>query len=202
MRAMPKTCGPKVFSPSRYEGFTLIEVVVSAFILAIGMLGLAALQGKGMRFAINAYYTSQAALMASDMSDRIRANKAGLNFYTNGGAAIAGTNNNCMSDENGGAASNCTPAQMAANDIFHWKAYVASGMPSGSGQVIFSAAATTQVNYFSVAAGATVATPAVPALCPAQSYLITIAWNLRNFNTAQGNGNNPDQTYTLCLTNP
>ena len=55
-------------------GFTLIEVLISMVILAIGLLGLAAMQTISLRDNQDAHYYQQATLLAYEMQDRIRAN--------------------------------------------------------------------------------------------------------------------------------
>jgi type IV pilus modification protein PilV len=60
------------------RGFTLIEVLVALFVLAIGLLGLAMLQTTGLRFNTNSYSRTQATLLAYDIMDRMRANVAGF----------------------------------------------------------------------------------------------------------------------------
>lgn len=61
----------------RQAGMTLIEVMVSVLILAIGLLGAAAIQLNALRYTDSARMTSQASFVAYDMMDRIRANVDG-----------------------------------------------------------------------------------------------------------------------------
>ena len=42
------------------QGFSLMEVLVALLVLAIGLLGLAALQARGVKFNHDAYLRSQA----------------------------------------------------------------------------------------------------------------------------------------------
>ena len=58
------------------HGFTLLEVLVSMIIFAIGMLGLAGMQGIALKDNNDAYHRSQAVFFAHDLGDRIRANPA------------------------------------------------------------------------------------------------------------------------------
>src|SRR3982750_3403585 len=60
----------------RQTGMTLIEVLVSVLILAIGLLGAAAFQLNALKYTDSARMTSQASFIAYDMMDRIRANSA------------------------------------------------------------------------------------------------------------------------------
>jgi type IV pilus assembly protein PilV len=61
----------------RQCGMTLIEVLVSVLILAIGLLGAAAIQLNALRYTDSATMSSQASFIAYDMMDRIRANVDG-----------------------------------------------------------------------------------------------------------------------------
>ena len=66
---------------SRQAGFTLTEVLIAMLVLAIGLLGLAALQAYGIRFNTDSYIRSQATNLAYDLMDRIRANRSELDTY-------------------------------------------------------------------------------------------------------------------------
>ena len=55
-------------------GMTLIEVLVSVLILAVGLLGVAALQLKALKYTDSSRMISQASFIAYDMLDRVRAN--------------------------------------------------------------------------------------------------------------------------------
>jgi type IV pilus assembly protein PilV len=58
-------------------GMTLIEVLISVLILAIGLLGAAATQLNALKYTDSATLSSQASFIAYDMMDRIRANPEG-----------------------------------------------------------------------------------------------------------------------------
>lgn len=61
----------------RQTGFSLIEVLVALLVLSIGLLGLAMLQVTGMKFNSDAYFRTQATILAYDIIDRMRANDDG-----------------------------------------------------------------------------------------------------------------------------
>ena len=115
------------------NGFTLVEIMIAIFVLSIGLLGLASLQTLSVRNNTSAYHRTIATQMAYDMADRMRANPVGFaaNDYDN---PTAVKNTNCE------AVAGCTPAQMAAHDMYEWSAAAADGslpkvLPSGSGTV-------------------------------------------------------------------
>lgn len=103
-------------------GFTLIEVLVAMVVLALGLLGLAAVQTTSLRNNQSAYFRSQATQLAYDITDRMRTNKLGN--YNN----QAETTNNCEANA-------CTPAQMAGYDLQRWNAELALQLPAGEGVV-------------------------------------------------------------------
>ena len=62
--------------PARHPvqcGMTLIEILVAIVVLSIGLLGLAGLQLKGLQVGQGSTYRWQAAMMAEELADRIRA---------------------------------------------------------------------------------------------------------------------------------
>ncbi len=81
---MRKGCKP------RQKGMTLIEVLVSVLILAIGILGAAAIQLNALKYTDSSAMTSQASFLAYDMMDRIRANVDG-NAVGNGANNVLAT---------------------------------------------------------------------------------------------------------------
>ncbi|HHH39902.1 MAG TPA: type IV pilus modification protein PilV [Sedimenticola sp.] len=117
--------------PVPQQGFTLVEVLVTVVILAVGLLGLAGLQTVSMRNNHSAYQRSQAVQLAYDMADRVRANrKNSANFDQLVSAAHPGCVTVC--DGNGcDTAAGCSAAEMAENDLFAWRRDVAALLPAG-----------------------------------------------------------------------
>ncbi len=62
-------------------GFTLIEVLVALLIVALGMLGNAMLQLQGMKNSNDAYMRSQIGIIATEIADKIRANRECQEHY-------------------------------------------------------------------------------------------------------------------------
>ena len=108
----------QIARPSRARGFTLLEVLIALVVLSIGLLGVAALQGVGLRSSQGAYLTSQASLLAYDMADRIRANPEPLAIYD-------------------GFETDCTVAGagLAGADLQEWSCAVETLLPSGAGTI-------------------------------------------------------------------
>jgi type IV pilus assembly protein PilV len=110
-------------------GFSLIESMVSLVVVSVGMIGIASLYGQGLGASRTALFRTQAVNLVADMADRIRMNRQGDVAY-----AGAAADNDC--DAAGGAT--CTPAQMAAHDVFEWTAQVAQRLPNGVGAVQYT----------------------------------------------------------------
>lgn len=55
----------------RHTGFSLVEVLVAVVVLAVGLLGLAALQIKGLQSAHAAYQRTLASIIAQDAAERL-----------------------------------------------------------------------------------------------------------------------------------
>jgi len=105
----------------------MVEAMVALVVLAVGMLGIAGLFVMTLRAGGNAIYRMQAVNLAQDIADRIRANKTAVAAY--GGA---GANNNC---EFPGTA-NCSPALLAANDLWLWNLQIVAELPGGAGLIV------------------------------------------------------------------
>ncbi len=121
---MPKRHFKKI---KRDDGFTLIEVLISLIILSVGMLGIAGLYVHSMKAGRTSMFRHHAVTLAGDVGDRIRANPRAGPAY-----ALAGSNKNCV---NGGV--DCSPADMAANDIYLWDQQAADTLPNGTVTVVY-----------------------------------------------------------------
>ena len=98
------------------QGFALIEVLVAVFVLAIGILGAAAIQTLGLQADKGAYFRSQAMFLANDIVDRMRVNRTALDSYLGVNSATDSTTNPDCADTSSG----CSPSQLADSDIAYW----------------------------------------------------------------------------------
>jgi len=117
--------------PRKSAGFSLVEAMVSLIVISVGMIGIAALYGQGLSAGRTALSRTVAVNLASTMAENIRVNRLAQAAY-----AGAGADNNC--DPAGGGGVDCTPAQMAAHDVFLWSANVAAELPNGVGAITFA----------------------------------------------------------------
>ena len=125
--------------PRRQVGFTLIEILVTVFVLAFGLLGFAALQTEGMKNNRVAELRAEVTQAAYNIGDRIRANVGGAVS----GAYRADTSPvvayDCETDFDGTVEANkCSSAEMANADLALWYATLADALPSGTGEITCS----------------------------------------------------------------
>lgn len=122
--------------PNRSGGFTLLEVLVSLLILSVGLLGIAGLQLTGLRNNQSAYVRSQATILAYDILDRMRANRAeaqtgGYNITIQGTGDLPSTSG--------------SPTQ-AATDLHRWGADLLALLPAAQTSVNVAANNTVTVS--------------------------------------------------------
>ncbi|MGD8378369.1 MAG: type IV pilus modification protein PilV [Gammaproteobacteria bacterium] len=152
------------------QGFSLIEVLIALVVLSVGLLGIAGLETSGMRNTYASNLQSQAAMLAQNMVDRIRANPDGIKSGVFDGGITAQPGSAPGTD----CASNvCTPAQMMNYDIYYWYSDVAT-LPSGGAEITCQDASCTRQSVFTV----------------------TIRWDGRG-NGATGTGCDPDNSSDL-----
>lgn len=66
----------------RVSGFSMIEVLITLVVLALGLLGFALLQTMNLRYTQSANYRTQATNLAYDLLDQMRANRLTAAQYT------------------------------------------------------------------------------------------------------------------------
>lgn len=101
-------------------------------ILAIGILGIGALQTSSLKSNQSSYLRTQAVFHGQDLAERMRSNKAGVQADAYDAPTPALTAS-CLQD------AGCTAAQLAAHDVAEWQASLAAGMPLGAGAVCIDA---------------------------------------------------------------
>ena len=114
----------------RSGGYSLIEVLVAMFVLAVGVLGAAATQAVAMRARHDSDLMTAAVRLATTLGERMRANPSAAGAYlfdfdSAGGSLPATPSVQCF------LGSSCTPAQLAAFDIHDISQLLASSFPGG-----------------------------------------------------------------------
>lgn len=143
-----------VTSALRLRGFSIVEALVALVVLSIGMLGIAALYVESLRAGRSAIYRTQAVNLASDMADRIRANRTAGNAY----ALAAGDAPATQSCAPPGTAT-CAPATLAQDDMARWLTAINDQLP-GNGNATPD--------------GTIVVAPGAP---PTSQYTIQVTWS-------------------------
>lgn len=111
------------------SGFTMVEVLVALVVLAIGLLGIAALYLNSLQSGRTAIFRTEAVNLAADLADRIRMNRTAQVAY---GTLYADTENVVAACETTGG---CSDADLASTDLAEWKADIAARLPEGEGEV-------------------------------------------------------------------
>ena len=121
--------------PARSKGVGLIEILVSILVIGVGALGVASMQLTGLKFNVGSQGRTQAVFLATDMMDRMRANRGvALNDDTAyvlanlSVSADVGAPTDCYNAE-------CTPEQLALFDQFYFLRQVEDLVPFGRASI-------------------------------------------------------------------
>lgn len=136
--------GRNALSGARLQaGVTLIEVLVSMLIMALGMVSLAALQTYTLRYQLGSAQRAQLSGLLSDYAERVRANLiqassdgsylVGASWDDQVREAPAGATKDCASET-------CTAPELAQFDMAQWRGAVRQQLPQGSVAVSGTAA--------------------------------------------------------------
>jgi type IV pilus assembly protein PilV len=112
-----QTSSLPVSSRRSQQGVTLLEVLISIVVLAIGLLGYAGLQTVSLKNNLSAYHRSQATMLAYDVIDRIRANRPNCESYELDFGAVP-----------------------VFGDLANWKAGVVDALPDADAEIQFDPA--------------------------------------------------------------
>lgn len=108
------------------KGSSLVEVMVALFVLAIGLLGVLAMQSKSMQYNQSAHVYSQAVYLANDIAERVRSNTDPAANYA---VAIPGSEpTDCKTVA-------CGAAALAAWDLYWWNQNIQNFLPAGAGAI-------------------------------------------------------------------
>lgn len=148
-----------VSMPRRQHGVTLIEVLVSMLIMALGMVSLAALQGYTLRYQLGSAQRAQLSGLLSDYAERVRANVLAAPGLAGAPTSLPSSSDvpylvaSSWSDQVGadlpsaakacvggsGTSAACSPAELAEYDMAQWRAAVRRELPRGAVHVTGSA---------------------------------------------------------------
>lgn len=129
---------------SKVQGISLVEVLVSVLLAAIGLLALSGANVMSIRYSKMSQYRGTAAMLAADLAERMRANSSAIVSYavastfTAQAAAALAPDSTCD-----GYAATCAPGAVAAYDVANWRLLVRNQLPQGAVFVTTTAAGVT-----------------------------------------------------------
>lgn len=124
------------------SGVTLVEVLVSMVIMALGLVSLAALQNFTLRYQLGSVHRAQLSGLLSDYAERVRSNlgqapgelagaaKDSPYYFDRDWGAQSAAPAAAATSCTGSAA--CTAEQLAAADMAEWRQRVRRELPRGS----------------------------------------------------------------------
>ena len=184
------------------RGFTLIEVLVTLVILTFGLLGIAGLMAKGQRASFEAFQRQQAISIATDMAERLRANRHQTAAYVAAAPLTTPLGQGSQYKDLLAASITdcgtytCTTAQLAAYDIALW-----DGILVGYSEAQVTGGA--KVGGIVNARGCIDVKASTPGACPGQpptsTLRVSVAWQGNEDTTAPttstcGQGTYPSET--------
>lgn len=115
---------------NKQHGSSLIEVMIALFVLAIGLLGVLAMQVNAIKLNQNAYLYSQAAMLASDMLEAMRSNPTETNSYALTFTEATPDAPNCTT-----AGTDCSTSAIRDWNLNQWRTNVEGLLPGGMSEV-------------------------------------------------------------------
>jgi type IV pilus assembly protein PilV len=139
--------------PTRQTGVSLVEVLVTVVIVAIGLLGLAGMQSRLQASDMESYQRAQALLLLDDMAARLTSNRAAAADYVTGSTAALGVGMTCPT-----TGSTSSRAELDAADWCHQLQGAAEEITGGA------------------RAGAMIGARGCVEQLPNSDYLVTVVW--------------------------
>lgn len=112
------------------SGFTLIEAMITLFVIAIGLLGMASLTAFGVGSSHTSYLRSIAAVHAENMAERMRANTAGVDNNNYASIDFDSLDPKSTPSPDCRGTTSCTANQLAQADALHWLNAVDRDLPA------------------------------------------------------------------------
>jgi type IV pilus assembly protein PilV len=110
--------------PTDSLGLTLVEVLVAMLVIAIGLIGIAALYGDVAQSELDTQPETEAARLAEAMVERVKANSAGRTGYASVVGVVCVTGNRDK-----------RPVSAAAQEAACWHNEVEQKLPNGTGSI-------------------------------------------------------------------
>lgn len=125
-------------APESQRGFSMLEVMIALTVIAIGMLGIAAMQQFALARNVDAKQLSVATNLAVEMIERIQYSRKNVVSYN--GISVSSASATCPATPN-----------MTNGDCTQWRTrLVASRLPGVSGTVTVTTVGPTSMNQWQV----------------------------------------------------
>ncbi len=125
---MERELGQERATSVAIAGFSMIEVLVTLLIISLALLGTAGMQAYAMRMNQGSQFRTQAVLLASDLAERMEANKVGAIA----GSYVVARSSTPLVLSTACANAPCTSAGLAAYDLSLWQNAMAATLPQAS----------------------------------------------------------------------
>lgn len=123
---------------ARQRGFSMLEILVSILIVAVGLLGMAGLSARTMNAEYESYQRAQAMILLSDMVDKINANRKAAGCYAftdpSSGSPALGTGTSVTPACN--AYGTAEQQARAVADLGEWNAKLLGAAETQSGNAV------------------------------------------------------------------
>lgn len=108
----------------KMSGFSLIEIMISSFILALGLLGLAGMQSTAVKSTVEIQQRTLANSLIADISERMQLNRlwqqeTGNSYAVTSLMKADLSRPNCINSD--GTFDNCSGEDIKNNDLYEWK---------------------------------------------------------------------------------
>ncbi len=113
-------------------GSTLMEVMVGVFILGVGLIGVLVMQIQSNKYNQSTYYYTQAAYLANEIAESLRANSSVQNSYSLLLSDVTPT----AAVDCSLVANNCSASQLRDWNLNKWRNNVISNLPAGKSSIV------------------------------------------------------------------
>jgi type IV pilus assembly protein PilV len=122
-------------------GFSLVEVLIALFVLALGVIGVAGMQLTAMRTSQQSAFQTTAVELAAEMADKMRTNDPQMKL-SNGGNPFLNVDYQSQSGAPAsagatcyGGGANCSAQELAAFDIEEWEKRIKASLPTSRAKI-------------------------------------------------------------------
>jgi len=120
-------------SAIKQHGFSMLEILITLVIISTALLGTAGLQIYALRMGQDGQFRTQAVFLASDITERMEANKLAAvagDYVVASASTPSASGSDC-------AANSCNATALASWDISQWEnAIITAGLPQADWQII------------------------------------------------------------------